>query len=72
MIACFVAASAAASAIPGLPEVLEYDRAAVSRGQVWRAATGQLVHWSFAMAGFLWLLLMIGLTMADFDTRGMS
>ena len=28
--------------------------------------------WVFAMAGFLWLLLMIGLTMADFDTRGMS
>jgi cytochrome c oxidase subunit 4 len=28
--------------------------------------------WIFAVAGFLWLLLMIGLTMADFDTRGMS
>ncbi len=28
--------------------------------------------WVFAMAGFLWLLLMIGLTTADFDTRGMS
>jgi cytochrome c oxidase subunit 4 len=28
--------------------------------------------WIFALAGFLWLLLMIGLTMADFDTRGMS
>jgi cytochrome c oxidase subunit 4 len=28
--------------------------------------------WLFAAAGFLWLLLMIGLTMADFDTRGMS
>ena len=27
--------------------------------------------WIFAAAGFLWLLLMIGLTMADFDTRGM-
>lgn len=50
MIACFVAASVAASAIPGLPEILEYDRAAVSRGQVWRVATGQLVHWGFAMA----------------------
>jgi cytochrome c oxidase subunit 4 len=28
--------------------------------------------WIFAVAGFLWLILMIGLTMADFDTRGMS
>ncbi len=28
--------------------------------------------WVFAAAGFLWLVLMIGLTMADFDTRGMS
>ena len=28
--------------------------------------------WLFAGAGFLWLLLMIGLTLADFDTRGMS
>jgi cytochrome c oxidase subunit 4 len=26
--------------------------------------------WLFAAAGFLWLLLMIGLTLADFDTRG--
>jgi rhomboid family GlyGly-CTERM serine protease len=49
VIACFVAASAAASAIPGLAEILEYDRAAVSRSQIWRAATGQLVHWGFAM-----------------------
>ena len=28
--------------------------------------------WVFAAAGFLWLVLMIGLTMADFDTRGMG
>jgi cytochrome c oxidase subunit 4 len=28
--------------------------------------------WVFAAAGFLWLVLMIGLTMADFDTRGMT
>jgi len=28
--------------------------------------------WIFAAAGFLWFLLMIGLTMADFDTRGAS
>jgi rhomboid family GlyGly-CTERM serine protease len=45
-----VAASVAASAIPGLAEVFEYDRAAVSRGQIWRAATGQIVHWGAAMA----------------------
>ena len=28
--------------------------------------------WLFAAAGFLWLVLMIGLTMADFETRGWS
>jgi len=26
--------------------------------------------WLFAAAGFLWFVLMIGLTMADFETRG--
>ena len=26
--------------------------------------------WVFAAAGFLWLALMIGLTLADFETRG--
>ena len=26
--------------------------------------------WLFAAAGFVWLVLMIGLTIADFDTRG--
>jgi cytochrome c oxidase subunit 4 len=26
--------------------------------------------WVFAAAGFVWLVLMIGLTLADFDTRG--
>jgi cytochrome c oxidase subunit 4 len=26
--------------------------------------------WVFAAAGFVWLALMIGLTIADFDTRG--
>lgn len=47
--ACFVAASAAAGAIPGLADALEYDRAAIARGQIWRAATGQIVHWSVGM-----------------------
>jgi cytochrome c oxidase subunit 4 len=28
--------------------------------------------WLFAIAGILWLALLIGLTMADFDTRGWS
>lgn len=45
----FVAGSLAASAIPGLAGVLEYERQAVSHGEIWRLATGQLVHWSFAM-----------------------
>lgn len=50
VVACFVAASVAAGAIPGLADEFEYDRAAMSRGQIWRAVTGQLVHWSFGMA----------------------
>ena len=28
--------------------------------------------WPFAVAGLPWLALMIGVTMADFDTRGWS
>lgn len=29
-----------------LPSILEYDRQAICRGQVWRLATGNWVHWS--------------------------
>jgi len=50
VIACFVAASVAASAVPGAAGFLEFDRAAPSHGYFWRAATAQLVHWSVGMA----------------------
>ena len=29
-----------------LPALLEYDRAAIAAGEVWRLVTGNLVHWS--------------------------
>lgn len=29
-----------------MPAALEYDRAAILRGEVWRLATGHLTHWS--------------------------
>jgi rhomboid family GlyGly-CTERM serine protease len=33
-------------------EALEYDRARVASGEVWRLLTGQLVHWTPRMAAF--------------------
>jgi len=45
-----VAFSAFVSFFPGAVEILEFDRGAVARGQVWRPLTGQLVHWTPRMA----------------------
>jgi rhomboid family GlyGly-CTERM serine protease len=50
VIACLVAASVAASAVPGAAEILEFDRSGLTRTPLWRAATAQLVHWSVGMA----------------------
>jgi rhomboid family GlyGly-CTERM serine protease len=36
----------AASAWPPLPELLQYDRAAVAAGEWWRFLTGHFTHWS--------------------------
>ena len=33
--------------VPGAPGVLEYDRAAVAAGEVWRIGTCQLIHANF-------------------------
>ncbi len=48
----FTTAFVAAIALAQCPSVdlLEYDRAAVAAGEVWRPFTGQLVHWSLRMA----------------------
>jgi rhomboid family GlyGly-CTERM serine protease len=67
VIACFVAASVAASALPGAAEFLEFDRAALARGQLWRAETGQLVHWSAAMAALD--LAVVGIAGASLELR---
>jgi membrane associated rhomboid family serine protease len=32
---------------PAATAVLEYDRAAVAAGEIWRLLTGHLTHWSF-------------------------
>jgi rhomboid family GlyGly-CTERM serine protease len=55
-----VALSAAASLVPA--EALEYDRARVAAGEVWRLLTGQMVHWTARMAAFdLGMLLGLGI-----------
>ncbi len=41
-----VAAALLVALLPGIEKALEYDRAAVGKGQVWRLLTGQLVHWT--------------------------
>jgi len=45
-----VAACAAASSLPGGGESLQYDRARVAAGEVWRLLTCQMVHWTARMA----------------------
>lgn len=41
------AAACLVMAFPWLADWLQYDRAAVAEGQLWRIATCQLTHWSF-------------------------
>src|SRR5436305_1019491 len=54
-----VALCAAASLVPAA--AMEYDRARVATGEVWRLLTGQLVHWTPRMAIFdLGMLLGLG------------
>jgi rhomboid family GlyGly-CTERM serine protease len=45
------AGAAAASLLSGAARWLEYDRAALAGGEVWRLVTGHFVHWS---AEHLW------------------
>ncbi len=42
----FVVLAAALYALPGASDCLQYDRTAILHGEVWRALTGHLVHWS--------------------------
>ena len=46
--------------LPGGAEAVQYNRAAVGEGEVWRLLTGQLAHWTVRMAaldlGILFLL----------------
>lgn len=59
MTAGLVALCAAVSMMPG--NALEYNRARVEAGEVWRLLTGQMVHWTPRMAAFdLGMLLGLG------------
>ena len=56
-----VAACAVASSLPGGGELLQYDRARVAGGEIWRLLTGQMVHWTAEMAAAdLLVLLTLG------------
>lgn len=35
-----------ASLFPGVCDLLQFDRAAIARGEVWRVVTGNFVHWN--------------------------
>ena len=49
------------TALPGAGPALEYDRARVAAGEVWRLATAQLVHWTPRMAlADLGMILVLG------------
>ncbi len=45
-----MAVAALLAALPGSGEALEYDRARVAAGELWRLATAQAVHWTPRMA----------------------
>src|SRR6185436_6459395 len=40
----------AVALVPGSAEALQYDRARVLDGEVWRLLSGQMVHWTARMA----------------------
>ena len=45
-----MAVAALLAIVPGSGELLEYDRARVAAGELWRLATAQAVHWTLRMA----------------------
>lgn len=56
-----VAVAAIVSLAPALPPALEYDRAQVIAGEIWRPLTAQVVHWSARMtAADLGTILVLG------------
>lgn len=58
--ATLAALSAAAAFVPA--ETLEYDRARVAAGEVWRLLSGQMIHWTARMAAFdIGMLLGLGI-----------
>lgn len=56
-----VAVCAAASSLSASAELLQYDRARVAGGEIWRLLTGQMVHWTARMSiADLTVLLILG------------
>jgi len=45
--------------LPGLGELLQYDRAAIAGGEVWRLASCYLVHWSADHLCWDWLMFVV-------------
>ena len=47
---CLVSSALLASLLPGLGGALEFARAPIGNGEIWRLVSGQLVHWTPRMA----------------------
>jgi rhomboid family GlyGly-CTERM serine protease len=62
-----VLACAAIALTPGAAERLQYERAAVASGELWRLVTGQLAHWTPRMAAAD--LLVVGIAGAWLEWR---
>jgi rhomboid family GlyGly-CTERM serine protease len=62
-------AAIVASLIPGIAELLQFDRGAIAQGEFWRAITGNFVHWS--VDHLLWDVLMFVIlgAMIEFRSR---
>lgn len=63
-------AAIVASLLPGVAEALQFDRVAIAQGQLWRAVTGNFVHWN--VDHLLWDALMFGILGAVLEWRSRS
>ncbi|HEX9671451.1 MAG TPA: rhombosortase [Thermoanaerobaculia bacterium] len=72
--AALVGCAALLSTLDGLPARLEYDRALVRAGELWRPLTAQLVHWTprMALADLAALALLGGWLEARGRRRGLA
>ena len=59
MTVALAAAGGALALVPDAGEALQYERAAVDSGEIWRLTSGQLVHWTPRMATIDLLVLVV-------------